>query len=64
MTQHVVTNNAVNKEAHKVVQKLLLKLKEYVNAKLPNCRTVISRAIKTADKIKAVDVIDKVVKQL
>ena len=63
MILHVVTNNAVDSETHEIVQKLL-ELKEFVNTKLPNCKVVIYRAIKTADKTKAKDVIDKVAKLL
>ena len=62
MILHVDTNNAVDINASEVVQKLL-KLKEFVNGKTPDCKVEIKK-IKKNDETNATDIIDNVVMQL
>lgn len=63
MILHVDTNNAVDINGSEVVQKLL-KLKEFVNGKTPDCKIVLSRPIKKNDETNETEIIDKVVMQL
>ena len=63
MILHVDTNNAVDIKSSEVVQKLL-KLKEFVNGKTPECKIVISRPIKRTDETNATEITDEVVMQL
>ena len=63
MILHVDTNNAVDIKSSEVVQKLL-KLKEFVNGKTPDCKIVLSRPIKKNDETNETEIIDKVVMQL
>ena len=63
MILHVDTNNAVDINASEVVQKLL-KLKEFVNGKTPDCKIVLSRPIKKNDETNETEIIDEVVMQL
>ena len=62
MILHVDTNNAVDIKSSEVVQKLL-KLKEFVNGKTPDCKIVISRPIKRTDETNATEITDKAVMQ-
>ena len=63
MILHVDTNNAVDIKSSEVVQKLL-KLKEFVNCKTPECKIVISRTIKRTDETNSTYITDEVVMQL
>ena len=52
MILHVGMNNPVDINASEVEQNLL-KLKEFVNGNIPDCKIVISRPLKRIDKTKA-----------
>ena len=60
---HIGTNNTINENSNEIMEKLM-KLKEYIKSKLPNCNLIFSSFIDRYDNAKAQLTVNMVNKKL